>query len=123
MQLASDRIRDLCRERGWRLGDLLEKAGVSRTAYYSLARNETVLPKSIHAMAAQLGVSPSEILADTDARERSLRRQLETVEGILRRHRGANRENVRHTLLMLDETPEERLRKGLLRGQTFDFHR
>lgn len=43
---------------GLSLAETLGEAGVSRTAYYSLLRNESVLPASLLALADRLGVPP-----------------------------------------------------------------
>lgn len=66
MRLAQERIKQLCYSRGMRLKDLLNQAGVSRTAYYSLVRQGRVLPRSIHALAATLGVCPADLLVEED---------------------------------------------------------
>ncbi len=62
MQLSSAKIKKRCAQRRVSLGDVLKQAGVSRTAYYSLARKKSVLPKSILRMASHLGVNPSALL-------------------------------------------------------------
>lgn len=59
-------MKELCRERNMTLKALLADAGVSRTAYYSLLRKESVLPKSVDRIARCLGVSPAGFLADED---------------------------------------------------------
>lgn len=64
VRLLGDRIKSLCEARRIRLTDLLREAGVSRTAYYSLLRKETVLPKSLVAIARRLKVRPSTFLGD-----------------------------------------------------------
>lgn len=46
------------------LQSFLESAGVSRTAYYSLIRRNSVLPRSVQAMAGMLGVASSAILEE-----------------------------------------------------------
>ena len=122
MKLSIDKIKTLCKKNGWTLNDLLRKSGVSRTAYYSLTRKNSVVPKSIHAIARQLGLSTSCILQDTDQEKKSARLIFEKALWIARKHRNVNPDNVRHTLLLLKEKPVERLRKGLLRGRVFGFH-
>jgi transcriptional regulator with XRE-family HTH domain len=62
VQLSSAKIKKRCAQRRVSLGDVLKQAGVSRTAYYSLVRKESVLPKSILRMARHLGVTPSALL-------------------------------------------------------------
>ena len=39
------------------------------------------------------------------------------VESIVAAHPEADRENVRHTLILLEQPPLERLRRGLIRGR------
>lgn len=124
MKLNSERLRQLARERGLSLSAALRRAGVSRTAYYSLVRRESVLPNSIHALARELGVSPIEFLHSErwshPDRARSL---LEEARTICAEHPEASFENVWHTLNLLDMPPEERLNRSLLRGRATSVHR
>ena len=122
MRLSPDRIKRLCRSRGLCLGALLGQARVSRTAYYSLARKESVLPKSIRAIAAALGVAPSRILCEPTRAERRTRELIRELERVLAKHPRASREDVWHTLLLLEQKPIDRLRRGLLRGRRVDLH-
>lgn len=116
MRINADRIRGLCEQRGLRLGELLGKAGVSRTAFYSLARKDSVLPASIVRVAETLNVCPGDILVD----EKSLRDQAvalaEQARRISAQKKGVNPENVRHTLILLQYDPLERLRRALTRA-------
>ena len=105
------------------LGGLLREAGVSRTAYYSLTRKDSVLPKSIEAMACRLGVPASEFLEDERRVEGEAHALLAQASEIARTHQGADLDNVRHTLLLLKKEPIERLRRALLRAQTAPTHR
>jgi hypothetical protein len=122
MKLSSDLIREHCSRRGLTLGSLLKEAGVSRTAYYSLVRKSSVLPGSVTAIASTLGVSPSEILESSPLSEQEAQVRLREARKILRQHPNASFENVWHTLVLLDETPLERLRRSLLRGRAIDLH-
>ncbi len=122
MRLSSERIKRLCKSRDLHLGEMLAEARVSRTAYYSLVRKETVLPRSVRAIAGALGVSPTKILDRPSKPDRRARELLKELERIMAKHRGASREDVWHTLLLLDEKPIERLRRGLVRGRTADLH-
>jgi len=122
VRLSAERIKALCESRGTGLGPLLEAAGVSRTAYYSLVRKGSVLPKSVGAIARALAVPPSAILDELPAAERQARDLATAVERIVRRHPGASREDVRHTLLLLEEPPIERLRRALVRGRANHRH-
>jgi len=103
------------------LGDLLIRAGVSRTAYYSLVRKSSILPKSVEALSAALEVPSVRLLEESD-RLRRVRKILHMVDRIVAEHPGASREDVLHTLLLLDQKPIERLRRGLLRGRRTRLH-
>ncbi|MFH0924994.1 MAG: hypothetical protein V1872_05070 [bacterium] len=48
---------------------------------------------------------------------------LNTLEEIMRHHKNADRDNVRHTLLLLEEKPIDRLRRALIRAGKFNFYR
>ena len=101
--------------------DVLDQAGVSRNAYYSLVRKHSVLPASIEALASALGVPPSELLEDNPSPVAEAGKLAMEVDRIVRQHRGVDRDNVRHTLLLLDEEPIARLRRALRRGQRVHF--
>ena len=102
---------------------MLESAGVSRTAYYSLTRKDSVLPGSVRAIADTLDVPPSAILEQAGAAERRAQVLVREARKILRNNPRATFENVWHTLALLEETPVERLRRSLLRGRAVDLHR
>jgi lambda repressor-like predicted transcriptional regulator len=124
MKLSSEQIRRLAKARGTTLGALLERAGVSRTAYYSLARRPTVLPKSVHALAKALGVHPTEILGESAATMDALAAvRLNEARAICAEDSGASFENVWHTLCLLDSPPIERLNRSLTRGRAASLHR
>ena len=59
---------------------------------------------------------------ETDQRERKIRRWAErlaeSVQAVLARHPQADPENVRHTLILLEQPPLERLRRSLTRGRS-----
>jgi hypothetical protein len=107
----------LCRERGDTLTGLLAKAGVSRNAFYSLARRKSVFPRSLNAVSARLGVGPGELLTGDDRRTEQMKVLMSEAEAIARRKRGVDRDNVRHALLLLRKTPIERLRMALGRSK------
>ena len=106
----------LCAERGLSLAEALRKADVSRTAYYSLARKESVLPKSIGAVARALGVSPAAFLTDETATITRLRELQAETEALHRRHTRDDRDVIFRTLQNLDLPPVERLRRALSRA-------
>ena len=121
MRVDTDKIKNLCRRRKLTLDQLLKEAGVSRNAYYSLARRESVLPGSIVAIAHALDVSQSKLLTDEAVTARMVNRLLTTVDRILEQNPGIDRDTVRHTLLLLQEKPVERLRRALIRGRQLDI--
>ena len=122
MRLSGTTIKGLCRRRGTTLNSLLKEANVSRTAYYSLARKESVLPKSILAIAQRLDVKPSAFLDEDNPAARRMQTVLNDVSAVLQRNPEANPDNVRHTLLLLYEKPVDRLRRALLRAQAVHLH-
>lgn len=122
MKLSADRIKALCARRGMTLSEMLDQADVSRTAYYSLVRRESVLPGSVRAIADRLGINPSKILIDTGLREQRAQALLRIAKKVIHKNPGASFENVWHTLMLLEETPIERLRRSLLRGRALDLH-
>ena len=122
MKLSADRIRALCNRRETTLTDMLAQANVSRTAYYSLVRKESVLPGSVRAIADQLGVEPSKILIEAGPGERRAQALLRLAKKIIRNNPRASFENVWHTLMLLEEPPVERLKRSLLRGRAVDLH-
>jgi hypothetical protein len=90
---------------------------VSRTAYYSLARKDSVLPKSVERIASHLHVSPSAFLDDEPALIRRVRDLQKRAEAIHRRNRQLDRDVIYRTLENLQLLPVERLRRALIRGQ------
>lgn len=123
MYLSTDKIRELCRRRGLSLRELLMKAGVSRTAYYSLSRRENLLPGSLRKIAGVLGVTPRALLLWEEERILRLKKLASETDRILEKHPEADRDNVWHTLLLLEEDPWKRLRRGLLRARTTPIYR
>ena len=107
----------MCRERGDTLTGLLARAGVSRNAFYSLARRKSVFPRSLDAVSARLGVVPGELLTADDRGTEEMKSLVAESEAIARRNRGVNRDNVRHALLLLRKEPVERLRMALVRAR------
>jgi len=117
------RIKELCRSKNLSLRELLYVAGVSKTAYYHLIYKDTILPNSVHAIADVLGVRPSVFLDEVDPEEKKIIKIAKLTEEIVSLHTGVDRDNVRHTLLLLYEEPMERLNRGLLRGRKFNLYR
>ena len=122
MKLDPGFIKKLCNQKGLTLQSLLARASVSRTAYYSLVRKDSVLPASVRAIAGELGVAPSAILREAPAAEWRTRALIRQAIRIVDRHPRALFENVWHTLVLLEEPPVDRLRRSLLRGCAADLH-
>ena len=122
MHIAQKKLKKLYKIRGLKLRELLAKSGVSKTAYYSLLNKETILPKSISSIASVLAVNPSVFLEEESLEEKKIRRLTKIADKIMENHPKLDRENVWHTLLLLQESPIERLNRGLLRGQKYNFH-
>jgi len=117
MKLDDQAIRRRCAARGVTLARVLREARVSRTAYYSLRRRESVLPKTVLRLAAALDASTSELLDDRSSEEKRARRRVDTAKRIAGESHGTSFENVWHTLALLDEPPSERLKRALRRGR------
>jgi transcriptional regulator with XRE-family HTH domain len=122
MRLSIDTIKKLCAEKGCTVQQLLQTAAVSKNALYSLARKKTVLPRSVHAIAESLNVPPSALLSSHSPLEQTGAIIRQTV-AILKKHTKADPDTIRHTLILLQEEPIERLRRSLLRGRKFNIHR
>ena len=103
-------------DRGISLTTALERAGVSRTAYYSLTRRPSVLPNTIRALAQTLDVNPHELLQLTETYPVADRR-LERARDICARKPELDFHNVWHTLTLLELAPIERLEGSLRRGR------
>jgi len=122
MRLSGENIKKLCGARSLSLNALLKRAGVSKTAFYHLIYKDSVLPRSIDALAATLGVRSSALLEEADRKSRRALRLLEAADRIAGSDPSMDQDNVRHTLLLLEEKPIERLRRSLLRARKPDLH-
>ena len=116
MRLGTKQIREMCADKGLNLCDLLETAGVSRTAYYSLARRENVIPKSVVRIAKALAVPVSRVIEDDEAQRAEMLRMAEEANDLAAKHRGTSSEDICHTLILLRHEPIERLRRALRRA-------
>ena len=123
MQLSSVKVKQRCAQRRLRLTDVLRQAGVSRTAYYSLARKESVLPKSILRIARQLEVDPAELLENEAAQIARVRRLQAEAGALSERYPDCDRDVMFRTLLNLEQPPIERLRRALIRARRPAAHR
>jgi transcriptional regulator with XRE-family HTH domain len=123
MRIEVEKVKSVCAERGISVGELLKRAGVSRNAYYTLARRDSILPRTVQALAQFLAVPEAELLT-IDSREVEKAKALQReVDCVVRRHPGVDPDNVRHTLLLLREKPIDRLRRALIRAQGSDLQR
>lgn len=122
MRFDAGAVRDLARQQGLSLGEALRRAGVSRTAFYSLARRPTALPGTITSLASALGVAPTRLLQEDEGSSRS-QALVREARRIHARNRGVEFENVWHTLNLLELAPAERLVRSLVRGRTKPVHR
>jgi transcriptional regulator with XRE-family HTH domain len=123
MRLSEDNIKNLSRARNLSLNALLKRASVSKTAFYHLLHKESVLPRSIDALAETLGVRASALLEENDRKSSRALRLLEEADRIAGSDPSLDRDNVRHTLLLLEEKPIERLRRSLIRARKPDVLR
>ncbi len=121
MKIDLEQLKTLSTEHGCTISALLDSAGVSRNAFYSLTRRESVLPGSILAIADYLKVPPSMFLVDEGSLTQKGRALQKRVEEIALRHRKADRDTIRHTLILLQEEPVERLRRALRRAGSIDI--
>lgn len=118
-----DNLKKLCKKKGCNLNNLLKRSKVSKTAFYSLIRQNNILPKTIQKIAQVLQVKPSAFLQEENQEERKVRQLEKKLQKILIQHPKADRENVWHTLLLLQEKPVDRLKRSLIRAKKFNFHR
>lgn len=121
MRISLDKVEYECRCRDLNVGDLLREAGVSRNAFYSLARKDYVVPLSLIRIAERLNVAVSDLLDETETPVARMRAIAAAAERISKRHPGADPDNIRHTLILLNEKPVERLRRALRRGRFVDI--
>lgn len=121
MRLDSKYLQLLAEERGLSLNELLRRAEVSKTAYYHLARKDTILPGSVERIARELGVAPSAFIEVEDAELFSLRKRRERLEELMQSAPETSRENIWHTLTLQELNPLERLNRSLRRGRGAAF--
>jgi len=122
MRIDSAKLRELADKRGWTLSVLLAQAGVSKTAFYHLLHKESVLPASLHSIAETLTVRPGAFLTETNPDIAKIRRILALTDRLVADDPNLDRDNVRLTLLLLEEEPIRRLRRSLIRGRRNDLY-
>lgn len=121
MKIAGNKLKSICSERGITISELLAQSGVSRNAFYTLARKKNILPRSIAAIADTLNISASEFMEVEQSPIEKARKLHNEVDRIKKAHKDVDIDNVRHTLRLLDEEPVARLRRALTRAQRFDL--
>ena len=123
MRIELNRLRKLAGERNLSLTALLSKSGVSKTAFYHLVHQSSVLPASLSALAETLSVRPGAFLTEENPDVDKIRRILGLTDRIVAGDPKLDPDNVRLTLLLLEEDPVRRLRRSLTRGRKSDLHR
>ncbi len=123
MRIDLAKLRDLVGKRGLSLNALLARAGVSKTAFYHLVHKSSVLPASLNALAEALAVRPGSFLTEENPDVAKIHRVLALTDRIVADDPKLDRDNVRLTLLLLEEDPVRRLRRSLIRGRKSDLHR
>ena len=121
MRMAEDKLKSICSEQGMSISDLLNQAGISRNAFYTLARKKNVLPHSIRAIANTLNISASEFMEPEQSPVEKAQKLYSEIGRVKKAHKDVDPDNVRHTLQLLDEKPVDRLRRALTRAQRFNF--
>ncbi|MCI5064758.1 hypothetical protein MRY87_03420 [bacterium] len=116
MHIDTKKVKALLKARDLTLSELLERAGVSKTAYYHLVRKSNLLPRSIDRITTILGVGPRALLSDELPAVRKVRLREELVQQIQHDFPDVDADNVRHTLILLERPPLERLNGALRRG-------
>jgi len=115
MKLNYPLVKKLCKNNSTSLSAVLKSAGVSRTAFYSLLKQDSLIPRSVHSLAGVLGVPVEELMHESPLK-RTLRLQ-KKLQDIMDKHPEISRENVWHTLVLLEEPPINRLDRALIRGR------
>lgn len=123
MRIDAAKLRKIARSQSLSLNALLNKSKVSKSAFYHLLRKESVLPASLCSIAAALAIRPGQFLTEKNPHVEKIRRVLTMTDRIVAADRSLDPENVRLTLLLLEESPIQRLRRSLLRARSIDLHR
>ena len=121
MKLSLDKVEAMCCRLGMPVGRMLREARVSRNTFYTLARKNSVVPKSLMRVAERLGVPVSALLIESYTSSGRIKNIINEMDRFLERHQDVDRDNVRHTLLLLNEKPVERLRRALRRGRSVNI--
>jgi AcrR family transcriptional regulator len=121
VKISLNKVEYECRRRDLSVGDLLREAGVSRNAFYSLARKDYVVPLSLIRIASRLDISVSDLLEETATPAARMKAIAAEAALLVGRYPEVDPDNVRHTLILLSEKPVERLRRALRRGRFVDI--
>ena len=92
MKLSMDKVEYECRRRDLNIGEMLREAGVSRNAFYSLARKDYVVPSSLIRIAERLHISVSALLEETDTPAERMKSVIAESERISKRYPGIDRD-------------------------------
>ena len=114
-------LKSFCEKQDLTFSELLQSAGVSRNAFYTLARQDSILPRSIQVIANHLQIPPSSFLIDEGSDTQKGMNLIRRVQDIVHRHKRVDPDNIRHTLILLEEKPVERLRRALLRARRINI--
>ena len=87
VRIYHQKIKKYCKNKDLKLKELLHKANVSPTAYYSLVGKDSALPRSIHALANALTVPAKALLEDTHSPPLRTIKQLQKEEKIFDEHK------------------------------------
>lgn len=115
MKFNYELLKSISKKRNVSISKILKDSSVSRTAFYSLLKQESLIPKSVFRIANALGLPVEDLLLESPLKK-TLRLQLKLQE-ILDTSHGLSRENAWHTLLLLEEPPIKRLDRALIRGR------
>jgi len=121
MHISPAKLKSLYESKEMHLKRLLSLAGVSKSAYYHLLYKDTLLPDSLHRIAQILEVRPSAFLEEINPDEKKMRKILSLTDKISAGRPTLDRDNIRHTLILLNEKPIERLRRSLIRGRKLNI--
>jgi transcriptional regulator with XRE-family HTH domain len=117
VNIDSIKLKNILKKKGLSLSEALKSAGVSRTAYYSLVRQDDIMPRSLQRLTKTLNTNYSDLLRNKTLAERRIEKMFLDLNKIIEEQPGLNADTVRHTLLLLEKKPIDRLRRSLQRAQ------
>jgi DNA-binding Xre family transcriptional regulator len=117
MRLSAKKLKKICKNKHLALTELLAESGVSRTAYYSLIRKNSLLPSSLLKLCQTLGLSPTDLLEESlSPQEAGVLLARRKTNLLLQKNPQLDPDNIFHTFLLLQEKPISRLKRALLRS-------